>query len=101
MGVLALPSVAQLGDRPLLARRDEDRVVPEAARTAPLERDRAVQDTRADELGAVRRERDEPRHHPRAAVRLAPQPLEQRIGLVAARRPARRVQARLAAEGLA
>ena len=44
--VLALPVVAELGDGLLVAGRDEDRVVAEAALAPPLERDRALEHAR-------------------------------------------------------
>ena len=65
--VLALPVVAELGDRPRLAARDEDRVVAEAARRRGA---RARSRPRARRCRAARspvgRERDELGDHPRA-----------------------------------
>src|SRR5436190_18207572 len=53
VGVLRLPFVPELGDRPLLAVRDEDRVVAEAL--APLRRDGdpTLERARAAELASI------------------------------------------------
>src|SRR5579859_7692991 len=63
-----LPGVAQLANRLLLAVRDEDRVVAEATGATRRVGDAPVDDTRAPELLAVGRERDELGHIARASV---------------------------------
>jgi hypothetical protein len=67
MRVLRLPVVPQLCHRPLLAIRNEDRVVAEALVAARLVRDPAVERAGAAELAAVGREENELRDVARAA----------------------------------
>jgi hypothetical protein len=59
MRVLRLPLVAELGDRPLLALGDEDRVETEALGAPPLVDDAALEDAGASEPLSRRRERDQ------------------------------------------
>ena len=54
-----LPGVPELGDRPLLAGRYEDRVVAETLVPAALVRDRPLEDPGPPELAAVRGQCDE------------------------------------------
>src|SRR4030081_1155062 len=68
MRVARLPGVTELGDRPLLAVGDEDRVVAEALAAARLCRNPAADDARPAELLAVGCHRDELRHVPRPAL---------------------------------
>ena len=100
--VLALPVVAELGDRPRRRRpgrrSGRSRSRPSRARSraiapsrTPVPRSSSPSGESATSSATIRAR----------AVRLAAEPLEQRVGLVAARRPARRVQARLAAERVA
>jgi hypothetical protein len=59
VGVRGLPFIAELGHRPVLAVRDEDRIEAEAARAARLVDDHALEGAGAAQLPAVRRDRDE------------------------------------------
>jgi hypothetical protein len=54
-----LPVIAELGDRPTLAVRDEDRVKAESARASRLVDDLAGQDAGAAHLLAIRRKGDQ------------------------------------------
>lgn len=82
VGVAAFPLVAELGDRLLLAVRDEDRVEAEPARSTRLVGNQPCQDPGAAELLATRREGDELADVPRApalpsdALQLPQQPLD-------------------------
>ena len=66
--VLGLPLVAELGDRPLLALRDEHRVETEASGPSEPVGDSALEDAGAPELLALRREGDELADVPRATA---------------------------------
>src|SRR5437763_1391571 len=68
VGVRALPLVAELGDRALLAVRHEDRVVAEALAAARLVDDPAFEGADAAVLHAVGVERHELADVPRAPV---------------------------------
>jgi hypothetical protein len=68
VAVLALPAVAELGDRARLADGNEHRVVAEATRPPSLAGDPAVEDSPAAELHPFRREEDELADVARGAV---------------------------------
>jgi hypothetical protein len=59
VGVFGLPLISELGNRPVLAVRDEDRIEAEAGRAAGLMGDSAPEDAGAAQLPAVGRDRDE------------------------------------------
>lgn len=59
MGVGGLPLIAQLGDRLVLAVRDEDWIEPEAARSAGLVDNPPLEDAGPAQLSAVRRDSDQ------------------------------------------
>jgi hypothetical protein len=86
-----LPVIAELGNRPVLAVRDEDRIEAEAARPAGLVDDPALEEAGAPHLPAVRRDRDELAHVAGApGVPLQPFELgEQSLDVLAACEPGR------------
>src|SRR3954468_9784936 len=91
--MLALPAVAELRDRPLLAVGDEDRVVAEAAAAARRVGDRSLDDAGAAENRAVGRDRDELGDVARSSIGRALELAEQlRDRRRSFRRVARRVQ---------
>jgi len=95
----SLPCFAELRNGPVIPGGDEDRVVAEAGFAAPLRREVTFEHAGHLELAAVGSKSDEHGHHARAAVVFTGEPFEQRIGLVAVRRPARGVQTGRAVEG--
>ena len=90
--VLALPRVAQLGDRPLLALRHEDRVVAEALRATTLGGDPALERARPPHLVAVGPDRDQLADVPGAPILDAVELAEQAVERIVVAGPARRVQ---------
>src|SRR5512144_2137215 len=99
MGMIPFPVVAELGDRSVLAVRDEHRVEAEALAAAKLLGDPAFEDPPAALLGPVRRERDELADVARAPpVALDAFELFQRALRFTAGRPPGRQHARAAAE---
>src|ERR1700758_3638413 len=68
MGVLSLPRIPQFRHRPLLALRNEDRVVAEALASGRRLRDPSLERARAAKLASVRGEEDELRDVAGAAI---------------------------------
>src|SRR5256714_2154864 len=101
MGMNAFPVVTELRDLPVVAVGNEDRVIAEARVAAAFGRQLAREYAAHVDLVAARRERDDLGDHPRAPVLLAGEPLEQRVGLIALRRPAGGVQAGAPVQGVA
>src|SRR5204862_245020 len=100
MRVRPFPVVAELRDCPVVPVGDEDRVVAEPCLAAPLPRELAFEHAADVDLLAARRKRDDLRDHARAPDVLAGEALEEGVGLVALRRPARRTYARAAVESV-
>src|SRR5262249_33254996 len=98
MRVHPFPVVAELRDCPVVPVGDEDRVVAESGLAAALAGELALEHAADMDLVAAGRERDDLGHHPRPPLVLAGKPFEERIGLVALRRPARRADAAAAVE---
>src|SRR5262245_32412948 len=68
MRVLRLPGVAELRDRPLLARGDEDRVVAETLASGRLGGDASLEDACPAELLPAGSEKNELRDVPRRSI---------------------------------
>src|SRR6266576_3494538 len=101
VGVARLPLVPELGDGPLLAGRDEDRVVAESLRASRLLGDPALEQARTTHLLAAGAEQHELADVARGpvldAAQLAEQPLDR---LAALRAVAGRADPRRAAKSL-
>src|SRR5205823_12246917 len=97
----ALPFVTELRDCPVVAVGNEDRVVAEARGAAAFGRELAFEHAAHVYVVAAGRKRHDLGDHARAPVLLAGEPLEQRVGLIALRRPAGGVQAGRPVEGVA
>jgi hypothetical protein len=97
VGVPALPIVAELSDRALLAVGNEDRVEAEAAGAARLRADPALEHARSADLAAVGRDRDELADVARSTIGNPGERLEDPLD-VAPLRPAGGLDAGAAAE---
>jgi hypothetical protein len=98
MRVQPFPVVAELRDCPVVALGDEDRVVAEPRLAAALPRELAFEHAANVDLLSARRKRDDLRDHACAPLVLTGEVVEEGVGLVALRRPARRPHSGAAVE---